>query len=525
MAQVLFCPGANRNIGLHLDPPVLWIEEGEQIRSVQGLGVELSAPPVEGLESAVRLTARFLAGQSRLEEGFGEHQPVAGDAHGLSQAAPGVLEVVGDMAQYDHRYRSIREGQSFGAGRDHRDARIQQRRRLLKADSRHAAPGQVGEQGPLAAAHVEDLQFVPGAWQVPADSVRDTLDEGRVGGVHPAPQDRRRGRAAHRSPLCLYAILQAMIRFRSVLIALGCAWLLAGCAAFEFKSQELRVRHDAEQDTLEFTLLYLDVEASRSSSDSTLLDSMNVEEQPDRESSVDVVQAIASGRRYFVVYDWPLVFDLDGAEADYPIDDPTLGSLPQAAMDIVGGVQVRKAQLFVDEEGKLGMFQVVSLVEARRRIDVLNGAVNEFLTSDSEDVQALDDDPDLLSPETLERWIERARQGQPWVVLANGGFELRVPLSAEELARFIEGLVRESAQENKVAAGFFVPLAKALTSLTHQDGVLIARFLPGDDGWLSFQFERKQRASDGELLEGLRERKVPIPNMSVQAARTLVHGG
>ncbi len=316
-----------------------------------------------------------------------------------------------------------------------------------------------------------------------------------------------------------------MIRFSSVLVALGCAWLLAGCVAFEFKSQEFRVRHDADQDTLEFTLLYLDVGESRNPGDSSVLSGRSVEESPGRESSADVVQAIASGRRYFVIYDWPLVFDLDGAEADYPADDPTVEGLPLAAMDIANGVRVRKAQLFVDEKGQLGMFQVVSLVDARRRIDVLNAALNEFLTSDSPEVQSLDDDPLVLSPETLERWIERARQGQPWVVLADGGFELRVPLSAEELARFIEGLVTESAQDDKVAAGFFVPLAQAMTSLTHQDGVLVARFLPGDDGWLSFQFERQKTEVDGDLLGDLRERLVPIPNLSVKAVKTLIQAG
>lgn len=316
--------------------------------------------------------------------------------------------------------------------------------------------------------------------------------------------------------------VSAMVRFLSILSVLGWALSLTGCAAFEFQSQELRMRHDAENDSLDFTLLYLNVEASRDSSGSGLLSPSEGQGRPDQESSVDVIEAMASGRRYFVVYDWPWVFDLDSTDIDEAVDDPVLEALRLAWKEVVDGVHVRRSMLFVDETGELGMFQAVSLEEASRRIGVLNAAVGTYLASEHESVRGLIQDEAGLSPETLERWKERGRQGQPWFVLAGGGFELRVPLSAEELARVIEALVSESAENPKIASGFVAPLAKAMTSLTHQDGLLTARFLPADGGWLNFRFERPAPSTKGRLLTGLREREVPIPTMDVEAARTLI---
>ncbi|MCP3919460.1 MAG: hypothetical protein GY711_28310 [bacterium] len=314
---------------------------------------------------------------------------------------------------------------------------------------------------------------------------------------------------------------------RSLVAALLAALVLPSCLAFRYEGEEVYVRHDAERDTLELALLYRGVHASGTEVDWTG-ESLEIESYAkatpgDVDSAARIVEAIAGGRRYFVFYDWPFLLDLDSPKLSEPLEDPDEEVMRQAAAEFADNIRVDRARLFVDDDGKLGIAQHVTMTNARLGLERLNAGLNRLLLTNRGALLGAEGEGKVeigdLSRATLEQWVARAERGEPWIVLDGGTIEVHVPLSPAELARVVEGMVVATAAENREAAGFYVPFLRALTELTHQDGVLVARFAPKGDGWLAFEFERPNWEAQPELLELLRERDVEISAMSLEQAR------
>lgn len=311
----------------------------------------------------------------------------------------------------------------------------------------------------------------------------------------------------------------------------------SSCLAFQYEEQEVHVRHDVETDRLEIAIVYTGVygPASEYTYERRADDLGAVaESDADRgdsasglEGAARFVADVGAGRRYFLFYDWPFVIDLDSTRFQDPVEVAREETLRQALVAFGKGIRVDRSALFVDGEGELGIVQHWVVPELSSGLGVVNDLINSallehraaFLSSSAEEGEVTFGD---LSSATRLRWLERAEAGEAWIAATRGGFEVSLPLSSAEFARALGSIVGEVSSGG--AADLLVPLALALSEITHQDGILTARLLPSETGWLSFVFERAEAEADEGLLDLLQEREAPIQVLSRDQARALARG-
>jgi len=237
---------------------------------------------------------------------------------------------------------------------------------------------------------------------------------------------------------------------------LGVAALcLLGACDLEFPEQEVRLRHDAEADTLDVLFVYLGV-TTPTSQDEAL------------EKGRAVAERVLGGRREFMLLDWPFNFDLD---REYP-EGEELAAGVRAAID---RVRLERVGAFLDGEGRLCGYQhfrvdrvSAALAEANRQIDeaALRGlesgelGARELPWFDAGEERA---------------WRDFVASPTPWVSLEEGRLVVRLPVTEEGAARFLEVLaetVREQAGEDP---DFTEVLLSNVTGLQVADGVATLR--------------------------------------------------
>jgi hypothetical protein len=292
----------------------------------------------------------------------------------------------------------------------------------------------------------------------------------------------------------------------TALRVLGGALLsLAACAPVEFTAQEIHLRHDVEADALEFTLLYEGLAVGRGGSNSR--DSVS----PLQEST-DWVRRLAAGERVFILFDWPLVFDLE---------DPTvmqaLDSEPdQKLLALVASIESLGAAPFIDDQGRLCAEQRLRWNDLQRGLQTVNERLNLWLLE--EDVEPENWKDHLASRRLL---LEHLRARRPFLTIADGALEVRVPLGPDDFAAFLRSLVEAEANADSraVALGIF-----SATEISLDDKGLLLRYEPGPDGGIHLRFERPGTKYDDRLAAALRSADpeaadLPLPMIPLDEAR------
>lgn len=286
-------------------------------------------------------------------------------------------------------------------------------------------------------------------------------------------------------------------RRRAALLALSLA--AAACTPFRFEAEEVRVRHDREADALELSLVYEGLHA-RSPREDGLRDAL------------DAVRRMAAGERLFVLVDWPLVIDLDAADPELEVEIEELTpELAERARALAASLRVDEVELFEDGDGRLGCRQRLRLDGARAGVDTLNALVNAALAAiEVGEGAEIEVDGWDVDARTRELMLAHARRGDPWLALAEGGFEVRIPLSRRQAAQALRALAPVATPGDDARRPDVSGLFGALTEVDFAGELLVLRFLPDGTGAVRFRFERHEWRYDDALRRALLEEGVEL---------------
>ncbi|MEE8469647.1 MAG: hypothetical protein V3T22_14395 [Planctomycetota bacterium] len=296
-------------------------------------------------------------------------------------------------------------------------------------------------------------------------------------------------------------------RFRTLAPLAALCTLAAACSPFEFEAQELVLRHDSEGDSLELGIVYEGLSCGDQGNDPLAV-------------SVEAMQRIVAGDRYFMLLAWPFLFDFDRprVESD-PEELPTEWEV--RAQDLMRSLEVTEAVLFEDEQGRLGAVQRLRLENASKSIATLNAWLNVVVIESLKENAEEDGD---LDGRTRDLMLAHARSGKPWILLVRGGFEVRVPLSRALAARQLAALATPPDEHSLQDRGVAADLLASLSEISFADELLVLRFLPDEEGRVVFRFHLPDSPYDERLRRALQDGDVGVPAHTLAWARERARG-
>lgn len=277
---------------------------------------------------------------------------------------------------------------------------------------------------------------------------------------------------------------------RCAALALG---LLAGCAPIRYSAEEVLLRHDAEADTLEVLILYEGIQANPQDGGK---DGLAVAEE--------FSSRVALGRREFMIFDWPLHLDLEGLVGD-------LANVPEDATDPwsawkreglvhLGAIRVVASGYYAGEKDSLSLYQRFRVERASRLVEWFDRALRIWI-DEARAQGTLDKKMPVLAPETRAAWVELAAAKGRWLRLADGGIEVKLPMSPTDAAgvfAVVLGPGWSDVEDVKGPAAF----AAALTEIEIGSGHLRLAW-KAKDGVLALRLAGPKEY-DGSLAKRLR---------------------
>src|SRR5260221_10937442 len=128
------------------------------------------------------------------------------------------------------------------------------------------------------------------------------------------------------------------------------------CSPIRFPSQDVILKQDQKLAVLDILILYNEIESGRGSS------------KPGDESDTDKFAShVISGKREFMLFDWPLQLDLDELAADQIRSGPW-ADWQREGIDLLGGISVERSGVFHSEKGWPSLFQHFRIKNASRLI-------------------------------------------------------------------------------------------------------------------------------------------------------------
>lgn len=283
--------------------------------------------------------------------------------------------------------------------------------------------------------------------------------------------------------------------------------LATACSPFEFEAQELVLRHDSEGDSLELGIVYEGLSCGDQGMDPLA-------------ASVEAMQRMLAGDRYFVLLGWPFVFDLESSQvAIGPEQLPT--ELDERAKSLTRSLEVTDAVLFDDQQGRLCAVQRLRLAHASSSIATLNDWLNFIAIEPLKETAAEEQD---LDARTRDLVLDHARSGKPWVLLVRGGFEVRVPMSNALAARQLADLAAHPDADSLQTRGAAADLLASLSEVSFADELLVLRFLPDEEGRVVFRFHLPDSPYDEQLRRALQDGDVGVPAHTLAWARERARG-
>jgi len=235
--------------------------------------------------------------------------------------------------------------------------------------------------------------------------------------------------------------------------AFAAAWL-AGCVPIRAANQEIRLRHDADHDTLEALILYDGIQAEPQSGFFGSDDGVR--------RGLEFIQNALARRREFVLFGW---LDLD-LEKPFPELSPEeaedWGKFKEEATQCSSLVSVASSGLLRGPDGRLGLFQEVRIREVSRLVHLANlgiwSWIDEAVRRSWFDESSMHD----VDASTRRMWADLARERRPVLTLDARGFAIEFPMSASSATRMLAEASRDASKD----PGFARSLASFLSSLS-----------------------------------------------------------
>lgn len=250
---------------------------------------------------------------------------------------------------------------------------------------------------------------------------------------------------------------------RTLWIALF-AWAascFSACAPISFGKQELALRHDAKANAVDLLIVYDEIEASG-----------------EAQSSYGFATRVSGGKREFMIYDWPLHFDLDSIKqkCEEEAEDET-SRWREWKLEMVRGfqgVKVEHSGYFAGEHGRLGLFQSLHFADAAHWIHLIERALYIGI-EESVAKGTFESDFKLLDAQSRELWIAMANDKRSWLALQDGALVVDLPVSGACAGRLVAEILRSSG-ENADFARFFAGLASHLTEMNIANDHVVLRW-------------------------------------------------
>lgn len=242
-------------------------------------------------------------------------------------------------------------------------------------------------------------------------------------------------------------LAQAPVR----LLLLAC--LATACAPIHFTSQDVVLKHDQAHDVLDVLILYNEIERGEGGSGD------GAESKTD-EFTADVIK----GKRHFMLFDWPLDFDLEKIKADPPMETGAWAEWERECLARLDDVSVERSGFFRSERGRLSLFQVLRIQHVGRLVAVLDRALG-LRTEECVAAGNLEQFLPHFDERTRELWAEWAKKKSRWLTLESGVLRIDLPMSSPSAARLLAEWTKECS-EDKTGAALLACFLSPLTGIS-----------------------------------------------------------
>jgi len=268
--------------------------------------------------------------------------------------------------------------------------------------------------------------------------------------------------------------------FGSALLLLSS--LLGACAPdFDAEELELSIRPLPGKEGMAFLLVERGVHGSG-------------------ENALTALKKVLDRRRRLPPDGGFISLDLDQLEKQPPGDVNGL-SLSEFAK----ATRVQKAGLFLDEKGRLGVYQLWVAGKPELFVQMFNDGANRELIEQANRGAPFSAEFPWFDEASWKRAVACARENVEWLRLDDRGFVLDVPLSRESASRCLAALVEDEALRKSCGT-----LLAASSSLEVGEERTRIRFSTESSGWIRSVRCAWGRAYDDSLLTVVKGSRLPI---------------
>ncbi|HTF89523.1 MAG TPA: hypothetical protein VK843_14010 [Planctomycetota bacterium] len=213
---------------------------------------------------------------------------------------------------------------------------------------------------------------------------------------------------------------------------------------------------------------------------------------------------VSGGRREFMIFDWPMHFDLDKlAGTDEEQEADPWGAWLREMLGELAGVKVSDSGYFRDGVGQLGLHQSLHIAHAARWISLFERAL--FLGIEESQARGnFEKDFGHFDARTRELWLAMAKEKRGWLSMEDGELIVDLPATGSCAIQAMRELMKASAEDEE-SMRFTSGLLSHLTEMRIADEHVVLRWkLEGP----TFTFAApKDHVYDASLAESLRESK------------------
>lgn len=236
-----------------------------------------------------------------------------------------------------------------------------------------------------------------------------------------------------------------------------CALSLTSCSDFGAEARSRWFRYNPEENEA----LYIEIQDGVTGS----------------EDATESLRRLVDGWRRYPPEGGMISLDLD-QEQDWEVDPEELpenvdlndiNQLKETVEAFLKAIEVVEAGVFQGPPDHIGFYRVTRIKDLSAFLDGLNTFFNFYLKTEGPDKSY---DP-IFSEETVARWMERATENKPWVILRGGAFVLDIPMTESEAARVLLASLEESDSLKSLSW-----LILSLDQIRVADGSLSLAFSP-----------------------------------------------